>query len=97
MPIEAGGTFVFRSNRLGEFACLFQNDVVIPTDKVLAILTVDPRYKTKGGNGIGSTRNEIRREFGAPVKVEIGFDWYDGIAVDYDDSLRVDLISIHNL
>ena len=88
-PTQVGG-LIFRSDRLGEFACGFRGD------KVRSILTVDRRYKTVGGNGVGSRRADVLKEFGEPDERQGLDDYYhkDGIVFLYDQNQRVQAIAV---
>lgn len=81
------GSFVFGSERLGAFA------VRLEDNRVIMIVTVDPRYKTVQGIGIGSDRDDVLLAFGAPdpnfPDPDVDFYLWKGISFSYDNLSRV--------
>ena len=83
--------FVWWSQRLGEFGCMFFNN------QVVFILTTERKYRTAQGNGVGSNRHEIWREFGLPQeRIDAHFEWYTnvGIAFVYDLNFQVEGVAV---
>lgn len=81
------GVWVFGSERLGAFG------VRLEDNRVIMIITVDPRYKTVQGIGIGSDRDDVLLAFGAPdpdfPDPDVDFYLWKGISFSYDNLSRV--------
>ena len=68
--------------------------------KVFGVRTVDPRFKTTGGIGVGSTYRSVKRSLGKPTDYSgmpgIGgrAGWASGVWVDVDTKGRVVTIGV---
>ena len=91
--VHATGVLIFNAPRLGEFGILPNNN-----DEVGQILTIDKRYKTARGIGVGSTRAAVLKAYGEPDEADeaLRVDHYDfeGISFAYDKDWQVEAIFI---
>ena len=80
----------FSSFQTGRFSCVF-------TDNKISVMFIwDQQCQTGGGNGVGSSRNQVTAEFGLPDEVINDTHYYDkeGITFIYDANLKVSTLII---